>query len=83
MSTGQLGPISLQFVSSVSQLMQGVFNARPPQLKYTFIWDVQMVLNFIKEIWRNNKEITDKELSLKLTMLIELATASRAIEIHH
>ena len=57
MSTGQLGPISLQFVSSVSQLMQGVFNARPPQLKYTFIWDAQMVLNFIKEIWRNNRGI--------------------------
>ena len=55
MSTGQLGPISLQFVSSVSQLMQGVFNARPAQLKYTFIWDAQMVLNFIKEIWRNNR----------------------------
>ena len=29
--------------------MQGVFNARPPQPKYTIIWNVQAVLNFIKK----------------------------------
>ena len=35
---------------TVSELMQGVFNARPAQPKYTFIWDVQTVLNFIKRL---------------------------------
>ena len=47
------------------------------------MWDVQTVLNFIKKNWGNNKEITDKGFSLKLRMLIALATAARAIEIHH
>ena len=47
------------------------------------MWDVQTVLNFIKKNWGNNKEITDKGFSLKLRMLIALATAARASEIHH
>ena len=47
----------------VSELIQDVFNNWPPQPEYTFIWEVQRVLDFIKENWRNNKEIIDKELS--------------------
>ena len=34
---------------NVCTLMTGIFNSRPPQAKYTFIWDVQIVLNFIKD----------------------------------
>ena len=67
----------------VSELMQGISNARPPQPKDTFTWDVQTVLKFIKENWGNNREIIDKELSLKLAMLRALTTASRAMETHH
>ena len=67
----------------VSELMQGISNARPPQPKDTFTWGVQTVLKFIKENWGNNREIIDKELSLKLAMLRALTTASRAMEIHH
>lgn len=61
----------------VSKLMQGIFNVRPMQPKQTFIWNVQTVLNFIKENWGENKEITDKELSLKLKMLTAFTTVSR------
>ena len=56
-STRQLVLIGQQFISNISELMEGVFNVRPPQLKYTFIWDVQTFPNFVKENWRNNKEI--------------------------
>ena len=44
--------------------------------------EVQTVLIFIKGNWGNNKEITDKKLSLKSTMFIALTTASRAMEMH-
>ena len=34
----------------VCALVGGVFNSRPPQPKYTFIWDVQVVvLKYIKQ----------------------------------
>ena len=32
----------------VCKLLSGVFNLRPPQPKYTFIWDVQTILEYIK-----------------------------------
>jgi len=67
----------------VCELLTGVFNSRPPQPKYTFIWDVQVVLDYIKEVWADNKSISDKCLSLKLTMLIALVSAFRAIQIQH
>ena len=33
----------------VTSLMAGIFNLRPPQRRYIFVWDVQVVLNFIKK----------------------------------
>ena len=41
-------------LTSVCDLMKGVFNLRPPQTKYTCIWDVQIVLHYIKENWPEN-----------------------------
>ena len=32
----------------VCSLLTGVFNKRPPLPRYTFIWDVQKVLNYLK-----------------------------------
>ena len=63
--------------------MKGIFNARPPQPQYTFIWDLQTVLNFIEENWGIIKEIIDKEVSLKWTMLMALTKVSRASKMHH
>ena len=31
----------------VTSLMAGIFNSRPPQPMYIFVWNVQVVLNFI------------------------------------
>ena len=33
----------------VTSLMAGRFNSRPPQPSYIFVWDVQVVLSFIKK----------------------------------
>jgi len=62
--------------AKVCDLLSGVFNSRPPQPKYTFIWDIQIVLNYIKSNWSNNENLSDKQLSLKLSMLLALVSAS-------
>ena len=49
--------------------LTGVFNFRPPQLRYLFTWDVQMLLEFIKNNWTDNNNFI-----LKLTMLLRLAS---------
>lgn len=33
----------------VSELMQELSNAIPPQPQYSFMWEIQTILNFIKE----------------------------------
>ena len=38
----------------VCDLMSGVFNQRPPQPKYTFIWDDEVVLEYVKKLPENN-----------------------------
>ena len=67
----------------VCKLFSGVFNLRPPQPKYTFTWDVQTALEYIKVNWPVNNVLSDKLLSLKLSKLLVLASASRAVQIQH
>lgn len=60
--------------------MTGIFNKRPPRPKYSCIWDVETVLQYFGSL-PNNQLLSDKLLTLKLTMLLELTAASRASEI--
>ena len=64
-------------------LLSGVFNSRPPQPRYKFISDVQTVIDFIKNNSGNSDEITDKNLTLKVTMLLALLSASRGLGLQH
>ena len=73
----------VSFNDKLRKLLSGVFNLRPPQPKYTFIWDVQTVLEYIEVNWPVNNVLSDKLLSLKLSMLLALASASREIHIRH
>lgn len=66
----------------VSALMTGIFNANPPKPRYSFIWDVEKVLSLLNS-FPTDTSINDKMLSYKLTMLLALASASRASEICH
>ena len=67
----------------VTSLMAGIFNSRPPQPRYIFVWDVQVVLNFIQKKLGISSSLTDQELTYKLFMLLSLTTASRVSGLQH
>ena len=67
----------------VTSLMTGIFNSRPPQPRYIFVWDVQVVLNFIRKDWGISSSLTDQELTYKLSVLLSLTTASGASGLQH
>ena len=65
--------------SKVYNLMAGVFNRNPPKLRYVFIWDIEQVLTFIREM-PNNTELSDWNINLKLAILLFLTSAERCHE---
>ena len=65
----------------VTRLMKGIFNRRPPQPRYALTWDVGRVLQHICSLGRNS-DLSLKQLSHKLVVLLALSNASRASEIH-
>ena len=66
--------------SRVFALMSGIFNKRPPQPRHPFIWDVVTVLDFLRKL-PGNDLLSDKLLTLKVSMLFSLLSASRMSEI--
>ena len=66
---------------TVSVLMSGIFK-RPPQPKYPFIWDVETVLDFLRKLTGNDL-LSDKLLTLSLSMVLSMLSASRVSEIIH
>ena len=63
----------------VSRLMAGVHNLRPPQPKYGFTWDVELVLSLFKS-WPYI--LSPKQLSLKTATLMGLIAIPRGAELH-
>lgn len=61
--------------------MRGVFNSRPTQSRYTMVWDVKIVLNMFRQ-WKDNSELTLKELTLNTVTLVALITVQRVHSIH-
>ena len=66
---------------SVKRFLKGVFELRPPLPRYTFIWDANVVLEFLKNFYPN-KDLPLDVLSYKLVMLIALISAQRAQTLH-
>ena len=60
----------------VIRFLKEVFESRPAMLRYTAVWDVKQVLDYLKTLSPVN-EISLKSLLLKLTMLLALVTAQR------
>ena len=60
----------------VGPYLKGVFNKIKPVLKYNNIWPVDTVLDYLSLFWLLD-EISLKELTLKLVMLIALTTRQR------
>ena len=56
--------------------MSGIFNKRPPQPKYSFIWDVETVLDFLRKL-PGNDLLSDRLLTLKVSMSLSLLSTSR------
>ena len=66
----------------VCSLLTGVFNGRPPKPRLTYVWAVTDVLEYFKNLG-DSVNLSNKDLTLKLTMLLALTSASRASGIHH
>ena len=60
--------------------MTGVFNQNPPKPKYNDTWDVNSVLRHITAMG-DNENLTLKDLTLKVSMLLALTTACRGSEL--
>jgi hypothetical protein len=60
---------------------KGVFNLNPPMPKYSVIWDVRVVLNYLRALSPIAK-LRLRDLSLKLTMLLALLSAQRTQTLH-
>eukprot|EP00117_Sycon_ciliatum_P008008 scpid18224/ scgid10901/ len=65
---------------TVVRLLRGAYNLRPPAPRYTFTWDVQLVLDFLRS-WPDVSDLSDKQLTLRLAMLLALSGAYRCGEL--
>ena len=60
----------------VCSLLSGVCKYRPPQPRYTLIWDVEKVLCYLKSL-PAHMDFSDKEFTLKFENMLALAATSR------
>ena len=62
---------------TVTRLLQGVFNSRPPQPAF---WDVGMVIQHIKGLGAN-KDLSLRDLTMKTVMLLALTRPSQSADL--
>jgi hypothetical protein len=67
--------------SLVKRFINGVFNMKPSFPRYTFTWDVNLVLKFLKSM-DDFDNITLKWLTFKLAMLVALVSGQRCQTLH-
>ena len=60
----------------VARFPKGVFTARPALPRYKEIWDVSVVLKYLKTLYPP-EQLSLKDLTLKMTMLIALLSGQR------
>ena len=65
----------------VVEAMKGSFRDNPPVLRYTHTWDINIVLTYLQEMGPN-AGLSQKELTLKLAMLIALVCRARGHGLH-
>ena len=65
----------------ICRFMRGVYISRPTQSRYTIVWNVKVVLDYFRQ-WKDNKELSLKELSLKTATLVALVAAQRVQSLH-
>ena len=62
------------------QRLLGVFNKETRQPKYTVIWDISKVIDYISTL-DNNEDLSAKIITLKLTTLLAILSSKRASEL--
>ena len=73
---------TVEQLKQMCALLRGVFTKKPPQSRYAFTWDVQAVLDFVKNKWGNSNSLSDRDLTFKLLILLALTSTSRACTLH-
>ncbi len=61
----------------VCRLLKGVYNLRPPLPRYDCTWEVTKVTSFLQALG-DNKQMTLKDLTQKLAMLLSMVLAHRS-----
>lgn len=64
----------------VCRLLRGIRLSLPPELRYSRLWDVNLVLNLFLS-WQPNRYLSRKELSAKLAMLLCLISCRRVSDV--
>ena len=60
--------------------MQGVFNSRPPCPKYSFTWDVHVIVRYLHGLG-SSEDLSLKMLSSKLVTLLALLSANKSSDL--
>lgn len=76
-----LGGFSAGTHPLVVRFLKGAYNLRPPTSRYNNIWDVDLVLRYLRKL-SPVKIISLKDLTLKLTMLMALVNTARCQTLH-
>ena len=71
------GGLELSDHPLMKRFVKGVFHLRPPLPRYTQVWDVGMVISYIRSLGCRNDQLSLKDLTMKLTALLSLLTAQR------
>jgi len=64
----------------VVQLLQGIFNSRPPAPRYTYTWDVSTVMSHLERLGPN-EQLSLQQRSRKLAFLLAITSAERGSEL--
>ena len=74
------GVTSISSHPLIVRLLKGIFHVRPPKPRYEFIWDTELVLQFLKNL--HPSVIGLKLLTLKTVALLTLLSGQRVSTLH-
>jgi len=75
-----IGNIPVGQIKEVCTLLSGIDNLRPPLPKYTVIWEVEVVIEFLKKL-DSEENLSDKDITLKTVMLMAITAIKRCSEL--
>ena len=69
--------VDLSKFAILTRMLKGCFNLNPPRARYSYTWDVSIVLKYLVTLYPL-EDLSLKLLTLKLVSLVALTTAARA-----